>query len=103
MSNTTATIRLIWGDNDTSGYIPIGDSWASWTVRNGGAAGPVVATGSSSAGSGWDGIDDVIVPVQAAPYYVYIDWWDADWGSEGPTIHSAVYVVVPNSITILRY
>ena len=26
VSNTTATIRLVWGDNDTSGYIPIGDS-----------------------------------------------------------------------------
>ena len=46
VSNTTATIRLVWGDNDTSGYIPIGDSWAAWTVRNGGATGPVVATGS---------------------------------------------------------
>jgi len=101
-SGQTGTIRLVWGDADVSGYTPVDGSWASWTIRSGGPTGPVVTTGSSSA-PGWDGVDDVVVPVSATPYYVHIDWWDEDWWMEGPTIHPTVYVAVPGGVTRLSY
>jgi hypothetical protein len=85
--------------------MPIDDSYAEWTVRSGGASGPVVASGWASAagGSGWDGIDDVTVDAQSEPYYVYIYWWDAWWWEDGVTIHYPVYVTVSGSVQILRY
>ncbi len=101
-SGGTGIIRLVWGDADISGYTPLDGSWAAWTVRSGGSTGPVVASGESSA-PGWDGVDDVVVPIQATPYYVHIDWWDEDWQMDGPTIHSNVYVIVPGAITRLQY
>ena len=98
----TGTIRLVWGDSDTSGYEPIAGSWAAWTIRSGGAGGPVVATGYSEGGSGWDGVDDVVVSVQAEPYHVTIDWYDADWDWEDVTVHYPVYVG-SGAVVILRY
>ncbi|HSK46439.1 MAG TPA: hypothetical protein VLA05_00370, partial [Coriobacteriia bacterium] len=98
------TIRLVWGDSDVSGYVPLYDSWAAWTVRSGGASGPIVATGRGDAGvDGWDGVDDVTVPVSETPYYVYIDWFDADWWYDGPTIHPSVLVTYPGQVVRLSY
>jgi hypothetical protein len=99
----TGTLRLVWGDNDTTGYEPSAGSYASWRVRGGGASGPIVTSGSADGGDGWTGVDDVVVPVSTTPYYVYIDWYDSDWDSEGPTVHFPVNLTSPGAVVTLHY
>ncbi|MBI5441502.1 MAG: hypothetical protein HY900_09880 [Deltaproteobacteria bacterium] len=75
------TIRLIWGDSDTSGS-PCPDdpgAAAAWTIRRGDSNGPVVASGFSEC-PGWSGVNDVSVIAGPTPYQVVIDWWSDLYG-----------------------
>jgi hypothetical protein len=65
----TGTIRLDWG----APSVP--EDWVEWTVRRGGSTGQIVATGGSY--HPWDGVDDIVVPVSATPYWLKIAWGDA--------------------------
>jgi hypothetical protein len=66
----TGIIRLVWG-----GGPPPPGADASWTIRRGGPSGYIVTTGSGG-GAGWDGIDDIVLPVSGTAYYVE-GWWYA--------------------------
>jgi hypothetical protein len=78
----TGTIRLIWG-----GGPPPPGADAIWTVRLGGPTGPLVPGGSGSAGGeGWDGVDDIVLPVSATAYYVAGDWYDPGIGWDEPMV-----------------
>ena len=96
-------IRLVWGNSDNQIYYPSAGSYASWTIRLGGPAGTVIDTGHRDGGTDWNGVDDIIVPVSATPYYVYVDWWDEDWYSEGPSIFPSVSVTYGGQIARLSY
>jgi len=99
----TATIRLVWGDSDTTGP-PSAGSWASWTVRRIGPSGPIVpgGTGSGTAPP-WDGVDDIIVPVAASPYFVRIDWTHPPLTYDDQTDFANVYATVPGQVIRLSY
>jgi hypothetical protein len=98
----TGTLRIVWGNCDTVYYEPVSGSYAYWTVRSGGASGQVIATGSAFGGTGWDGVDDVVVAARAEPYHVSIEWWDEEWDAEDVTVHYPVYVGSGDTV-ILRY
>ncbi len=71
----TGTIRLVWGNADVDGQPgPAEDESVSWTVRLGGATGSVVSAGSDT-GAGWTGVNDILVPVRATPYWVQVNYW----------------------------
>lgn len=101
----TATLRLIWGDSDTSGPPSHPDDWAAWEVRRGGYSGTLVASGSAAVtpDEGWTGINDVVVPVYPTPYHVSIDWWDSHFGWDDNTTFPEVYATTPGEIIELRY
>ncbi len=99
----TGTIRLVFGDCDVSGSAPPEHSYAVWTVRSGGADGPVVASGGGFDGSGWDGIDDVMVFAQPQPYHVYIEWYDRESDNSGESFFSQVDVTTSGQLATLHY
>jgi len=93
----TVTLRLVWWDCDLyPSQEPIAGDSASWTVRRGSFTGPVVATGSGAASNGWDGIDDITLPLSPTPYYVRIDWESADDGDQAdfPNLNSTTPGVI---------
>ncbi|MHB1439075.1 MAG: OmpL47-type beta-barrel domain-containing protein, partial [Thiobacillus sp.] len=107
----TGTIRLVWGNSDIEGEPgPAADESASWTVRLGGATGGIVATGSAT-GESWTGVNDIVVPVRATPYYVRVDYeyWEylgAAWGWElipDSTIFPSVPVTEADAVIRLSY
>ncbi|KPK25379.1 MAG: hypothetical protein AMJ61_12175, partial [Desulfobacterales bacterium SG8_35_2] len=100
----TGTLRLVWGDSDDSGSPCPGDpnAAANWTIRRGGASGPIVATGAGSC-PGWSGVDDVVVPVSPTPYHVLIDWWDDYWGYWEQTVFTDLDVTTAGDLLILYY
>ena len=103
-----ATLRLVWGNADgvDPPYIPQPPSyptdWADWYIRRGGAGGYLVASGGG-ANPGWDGVDDIVVPVSATPYWVDIWWWDSPNGWDDNTRYWPVPVNTPGQIIRLRY
>jgi hypothetical protein len=76
----TGTIRLVWG-----GGPPPPGADATWTVRRGGPTGTVVTTGSNG-GTGWDGVDDIVLPVSGTAYYVEGWWYDPSIGFDEPMV-----------------
>jgi hypothetical protein len=98
-----ATIRLIWG-----GGPPPPGADAIWTVRLGGPTGPLVPGGSGSAGGeGWDGVDDIVLPVSGTAYYVTGDWYDPGIGWDEPMVFidgsPYVYLTTPGQIVERTY
>jgi hypothetical protein len=102
VTSGSGTLRLVWGNSDASGSPCPSDPDASarWTIRSGSWSGPVVASGSGACPN-WSGVDDVIVPVSATPYFVRVDWWESD--DEGVTHFPNVYVTTPGQIIRLGY
>jgi len=79
VTSGTGTIRVVWWDCDVNpAHAPTSGDYAEWTVRRGGPTGTVIASGSGSGNSGWDGIEDITVQVSPAPYYVYVYWETVD-------------------------
>lgn len=98
----TATIRLVWGNAD-QGTPPADPSDnAYWYIRRNNASGYLTASGSNT-NPGWSGVDDVVVPVSAVPYYVDIWWWDSQFSYYDNTVFSSVQVKVPGEIVRLSY
>ncbi len=97
----TGTIRLVWGDSDTSGPPGLG-CWARWTIRSGTFWGPVVATGEGQY-PGWSGVDDTVVAVSPTPYYVVIDWTEPSIWWDDQTVFGDVMVTVPGGVVRLSY
>jgi predicted CXXCH cytochrome family protein len=97
----TGTIRLVWGDSDVT---PLTDpnAAARWTVRRGGQAGTIVATGSASM-PGWSGVNDVVVPVSPTAYHVVVEWWDAYGGYWDESWFPEVFVIAPDQVVRLSY
>lgn len=96
----TATLRLIWGDSDTTGSPCPGDpdAYMDWEIRRGST---LVSQGGSACA--WSGVNDIVVPVYSTPYYVDIFWWDSYWGFEEVTSYPNVNVTTPGEIIELRY
>ncbi|MDW7709756.1 MAG: hypothetical protein SCH98_04715 [Deferrisomatales bacterium] len=104
VTSGTGTLRLVWGDSDTSGPPCPGDpeAEASWVVRRGGWSGTVVASGSGSC-PGWSGVDDVQVAVGTTPYFVIVYWWDSDYGYDEESWFGNIYVTEPGQVVRLSY
>jgi len=96
-----ATIKLVWWDCDLypSQAPTVGDS-AHWTIRLGGSHGVLVASGSGS-GSGWNGINNISVPVSPTPYWVRVDWDSEEDG--GVSIFPNISVTAPGQVIRLTY
>jgi|GEM_PF-1894796 len=91
----TATLRLVWGDSDTSGSPCSGyPAKIKWEIHRGST---LVSSGQSECGvGGWAGVNDIDVPVSLTPYYVDIWWWEiADGGyyeiSEFPNVEASTH------------
>ncbi|MFC1844374.1 cytochrome c3 family protein [Thermodesulfobacteriota bacterium] len=100
----SGTLRLVWWDSDTNpGHAPDCDfgDWASWTIRRGGWSGTVVATGSGDACQGWNGIDDISVPVSTQGYYTRIDWNSDGWSDQ--TDFPNIIIDTPGETITLHY
>ena len=102
VTSGTGTLRLVWGDSDVTGPPPEPDAWADWYIRRGSSGGYLVASGSG-ANPGWDGVDDVVVPVSPTPYFVDIWWWDTYYGWDDNTVFPNVLVSTPGQIVRLSY
>jgi len=93
----TATLRLVWGDSDTTGSPCSIDSNSSveWEINRSGY--------SSMGGSScyWSGVNDIVVYVNPNPYYVDIFWETTNDGDleEYPN----VYATTPGEVIIIRY
>ena len=96
----TATIRLVWGDSDTTGSPCPGDpeAYVDWEIHRDST---LVSQGGSDCP--WSGVNDIVVPVYSTPYYVDIFWWDSWQGFEEITEYPNVNVTTPGEIIILRY
>jgi len=93
----TGTIRVVWWDCDTnSSHAPTSSDHVEWTIRRGGPTGYVVASGSGYGSSGWDGIEDIPVPVSPTPFYVYVYWEMAD--DAGDIVAPNTYVFTPGQV-----
>jgi hypothetical protein len=100
----TGTLRLVWGNSDTTGSPCAGDpeANASWTIQKGNQFGPVIASGSNGCPN-WSGVDDVIVPVSQTPYFVRIDWWYSDEGFYDQTDFTNILVYPHGDLERLSY
>jgi hypothetical protein len=98
------TLKLIWGSSDTTGSPCANDpeASASWTIREGGANGPVVKTGFSTC-PGWSGVDAVYVQVAPTPFHVTVQWWDSENQYDEETIFPSVSLAIRGQIVPLRY
>ena len=97
----TGTIKLVWGNSDVNpGDIPTGNDWADWYIRRGSFTGPLVASGSGEA-PGWDGVDEIVVPVSPTPYFVRIDWEWEGWDDQ--TDFANIYLTTPGQVIRLSY
>jgi len=97
----SGTLRLVWGDSDVSGP-PGPGSEASWVVRRGSWTGTIVASGWG-AYPDWDGVDDVVVPVSAQPYFVIVDWWDDTGGYWDQSVFGNIYIQTDGQLERLSY
>lgn len=102
MTGGEGTIRLVWGDSDITGNPPPAGSYAYWYIRRGTSGGALVASGSGAM-PGWDGVDDVVVPVSNVPYFVDIWWYYPPWGFEDNTIYSNIYLLSHGGLVRLPY
>jgi len=100
----TATLSLVWANSDIDGSPCPSDpeANATWTVRHGGATGPIVDTGSGSC-PGWSGVEDVVVPVSTTPYHVIVDWWDSSQGFDEQTEFTNVDASTHGEVIELSY
>jgi hypothetical protein len=74
------TIRLVFGNSDINGSpCPSYPTNARWTVTRDNFGGPIVATGSGACPD-WSGVDDIVLDVIPASYFVEIEWWDINAG-----------------------
>ncbi|MBI5443729.1 MAG: CxxxxCH/CxxCH domain-containing protein [Deltaproteobacteria bacterium] len=98
------TLRLVWGASDAAGSPCPGDpeARATWTIRQGDASGPVVASGGGGCPN-WSGVDDVAVPVGLVPYFVMVYWWDSVFGFFDQTPVPNVSLTMPGQVVPLRY
>ena len=102
----TATVRLVWWDADVNpAHAPGAGEWADWTIRVGGPSGPIVSTGHRV--GPWSGVDDIVLPVSATPYrvYVYYQYWDPGAGfyDQDSTTFPSVLLNTPGTVTRLQY
>ena len=96
-----ATIRLIWGNSEADpGDRPTGDDWADWYVWRGAYSGYLAGQGQGRS-PGWDGVDDVVVPVRPEKYFIRIDWqWQGEYDE---TWVPDIDVRVPGQLIRINY
>jgi hypothetical protein len=104
VTSGTGTIRLVWGNSDTSGSPCGGDPGANaaWTIRKGSWSGPVVASGFDGCPN-WTGVEDIAVQIGPTPYFVKVDWWNSYDEVDDQTVFVNVYVTTPDQVAIRSY
>jgi hypothetical protein len=105
VTSGSGTIRLVWGDSDTSGSPCPGDAdaWAQWTIFQTGSP-----TKSGSQGCpNWSGVNDITVAPGPTPLTVLVDYWDSSlYDGEGDFTQirfTNVTLTTPGQVVVLRY
>jgi hypothetical protein len=105
----TVTLKLVWWDCDINpNHCPVSGEWADWYVWRGGwgySVSSTVAHGSGQASAGWDGIEEITLPVSPDAYFIRTDygWYEDGDFMDDQSDFPNILLKTPGQIKVINY